>query len=156
MLLTEVFNVASCCLEDAEAQESEHGDEGEVASFTIDDRSLVGRLVAGNKRVKRSPLGDMTFLSAYYTQAGYLNIATKIRTKDAPIYIHDAAAKYRAPNGRQRVLVGLGGPQEIGSGSTAMVTYSFKGPIALGGSMAVELNQKENSSEPATITLRIK
>lgn len=129
---------------------------GEVADFTIDKRPLRGRLIVGDGSKATSPLGDITLLSAYYTQSGYLSIATRVRTKDEPIYIHDAAASYRAPNGRQRGQSSLDGPQEIGARSRSSVVFYFRGPIPFGGTMTVELNQKDNNTDPELLTLTIK
>ena len=129
---------------------------GKVASFTIDGKPLAGRLVVGDGAAKTSALGNVTLLSAYTTQTGALSVATKIRTKGEPIYIHDAAARYRAPDGRQRGQNMLTGPSEIGSDSTALVVFSFQGPIGFGGAMTVELNQKDNETDPASLTLNLK
>jgi hypothetical protein len=129
--------------------------EGKVASFTIDGKPLAGRLVTGDGTAKPSPLGSVTLLSAYTTQSGLLAVATKIRTRAEAVVIHDAAARYRAPDGRQRGQNALTGPSEIAKNSTAFVVFYFQGPIKFGGAMTVELNNKDYS-DTVSVELKIK
>jgi len=58
----------------------------------------------------------------------------------------------RAPARDER----LGGPQEIGAKSRSSVVFYFRGPIPFGGTMTVELNQKDNNTDPELLTLTIK
>jgi hypothetical protein len=131
--------------------------DGAVASYTVDKKPLAGRLTLGNGQRADSALGSVTFLSAYRTQDGREAVAVKVRTKSKPIYIHDAAATYRAPNGRQRVESAFTGPGELGANSVANCVFYFTGPIGFGGAMSLELNVNgDDYADPATVTIKTK
>lgn len=115
--------------------------QGRLSAFTIDNRSLKGRLMLGKGKPHRTPLGDISLVSAYVTQAGELSVVTKVHTAGEKVIYGQNDTTYRDHTGRQRNSSNFSGPGEISPNSRASVALFFSGPIKLGGDLTIDLTQ---------------
>ena len=113
--------------------------DGRLAGFTVNGRSLAGRIILGSGKVVDSSVAKVTVLSAYQTASGYLAVAVKLRAKGAPVVFLEPIATYRTPSGQQRAVAFHSGLTEVTANSQSTLVFYFKGSLRFGGSMTLQM-----------------
>lgn len=156
-------DVLRTCYESEDSSEKdcyEYGDfkvnkDGELASFTIDGKTLNGRLTVGNGNPTATSLANFVFDSAYIFQNGNLSVSGQIKTKNTKVFI-EAGSNYRSPNGRVRAMSSSSGLSNFPANSRSAFTAYFNGPIEFGGEMNLVFIEDGGAYSQATATVKIK
>lgn len=124
---------------------------GELASFTIDGKSIAKRISVGKGKPQRvGSVGSVRFLSAYKAAAGDLFVVVEAKALGSDLDFGTYSAVYRSPNGRQmKVSASTGGELIANSVSNQVMVF----PTAdLGGTVLLEVYDADYNTV-ATIKL---